>query len=225
MHWQPVALRDLAQKQSLAAGSLDVWWWPEPLQPTAANRRQRTDAILRTLLARYLPLDPAALSFGREAKGRPFLRHERAPDFNLSDTGGGTVVVVAGHGRVGVDIERTDRTLPVARLAARWFAGDEAGALATLEPEDARRAFLRLWTAKEAACKATGTGIFGYLSRWRFAIEGTASAPSLHEPPADAGDRSRWRFHRLAPTQGHTVVVACGDNDDAPRGFVIEGGN
>jgi len=56
----------------------------------------------------------------------------------------------------------------VARLAARWFAADEAQHLATMPTDDARRAFLRLWTAKEASCKATGTGIFGYLSRWRF---------------------------------------------------------
>lgn len=224
MLWQPVALRDLAHKQFLAAGSLDVWWWPEHLQPAAANRRQRTDAILRTLLARYLPLDPAALAFGRESKGRPFLRHERAPDFNLSDTGGGTVVSIAAHGRVGVDIERIDRSPPVARLAARWFSSQEAEALAARQPEDARRAFLRLWTAKEAACKATGTGIFGYLSRWRFAIEDDASAPGLLEPPADAGDQSQWRFHRLAPTPAHTVVVACRDIADAPRGFVIEDG-
>jgi len=34
----------------------------------------------------------------------------------------------------------------------------------------ARRAFLRLWTAKEASCKATGTGIYGRLAAWRFAI-------------------------------------------------------
>ncbi|HEY2344802.1 MAG TPA: 4'-phosphopantetheinyl transferase superfamily protein [Xanthomonadaceae bacterium] len=223
MFWQPVALRNLADKQPLAPHSLDVWWWPERTMPAIASRRQRVDAILRTVLARYLPLDADALRFGRESKGRPFLRHDGVPDFNLSDTGGGTVIAVAGRGRAGIDIERSDREPPVTRLAARWFAIDEAQALQQMEPESARRAFLRLWTAKEAACKATGTGIFGYLSRWRFGIEGEAASPELLEPPADAGEHSRWRFHRLAPTPEHTVVLACRDNTEAPRGFLVEG--
>ena len=135
LHWQTVAMDGLATKQSIAAGELHVWWWPETLQPIAATRRLRTDAILRTLLARYLPLPSAALRFGREARGRPYLVDDGAPDFNLSDTGGGCVLAVAAGGRVGIDIERCDRALPVVRLAERWFAGDEALAPRALDAE------------------------------------------------------------------------------------------
>ncbi|HTA65646.1 MAG TPA: 4'-phosphopantetheinyl transferase superfamily protein [Xanthomonadaceae bacterium] len=209
------------EKQPLETDSLHVWWWPDRLQPTATTRRQRTDAILRTLLARYLPIDADSLLFGREPKGRPFLQHGWALDFNLSDTGGGTVLAVAWHARVGIDIERSDRTPPVARLAARWFATDEADALQQMEPECARRAFLHLWTAKEAACKATGTGIFGYLSTWRFGVDAAAASPQLHGLPAAAGDTARWRFHRLTPAPFHTVALACRDNMATPVGFEV----
>lgn len=156
-----------------------------------------------------LGLAPDALVFGREAKGRPFLRHAGAPDFNLTDTRGGTLIAVCRRGRVGVDIERIDRRPPVARLATRWFAPDEARRLSAMPDDDARRAFLRLWTAKEASCKATGTGIFGYLARWRFEPE--AEAPTPIALPDDAGEAGRWSFLRVMPTPMHTVVVSLRD--------------
>jgi 4'-phosphopantetheinyl transferase len=228
MHWQSVASEQLAAKQTLAAGALHVWWWPESLQPTASTRRLRTDAILRTLLARYLPFDPDALRFGREAKGRPYLLlpegcmpHADAPDFNLSDTVGGCVIAVSASGRVGIDIERCDRQLPVARLAARWFAPDEADALHALDEDASRRAFLRLWTAKEASCKATGTGIYGRLSTWRFAVDEGEAHPRAIALPPEAGLAEHWRFHRLAPAASHTVALACRDTAAPPQGYAI----
>lgn len=220
MDWQPILLEQLSSAPR-AVDRLDVWWWPEALHPPIAGRRQRTDAILRRVLAPYLSMDPADLRFGREAHGRPYLLHPGAPDFNLSDTPGGTVVAIAAQGRVGVDIERCDRVPPVARLAPRWFASEEAQALQQLAPESARKAFLRLWTAKEAACKATGTGIFGYLSKWRFGVVMDDSNPRLVSPPDDAGDAARWRFHRLAPVATHTVVIACRDLAGGPSGFIV----
>lgn len=221
MIWQPVALSRLALKQTIAAGELHVWWWPESLQPVAQTTRQRTDAVLRTLLARYLPQQASALQFGREPKGRPYLLHAGAPDFNLSDTRGGSVLAIASSGRIGIDIERCDRTLPVMRLASRWFAADEAAALGALDAESARRSFLRLWTAKEAACKATGTGIFGHLATWQFAIADDDSAPVALALPPEAGARQHWRFLRLAPAPTHTVALACRDVPDFPQGFCV----
>jgi len=72
------------------------------------------------------------LRFGREDKGRPFLRHEGAPDFNLSDTAGGTLIALTRAARVGVDLERRERAPPAAKLAARYFApAESAGYLAS----------------------------------------------------------------------------------------------
>lgn len=190
-----------------AGNDLQVWWWPEAVQPAAESRRARTDRVLRQVLARYVGLAPEALVFGRERKGRPFLRHPGAPDFNLSDTHGGSVIAVCGSGRIGVDLERVDRQPPVHRLARRWFADEEAQALAAMDDESARLAFLWLWTAKEAACKATGTGIYGHLDTWRFAVgEWRPRALAL---PEEAGSALAWNFLRLAPSPEHTTVLAC----------------
>lgn len=220
MHWHAMALRDLAHGRS-AAAPLDVWWWPDALHPDHTTRRERIDAILRTLLASYVGWPAAALRFEREAHGRPFLAHAHAPDFNLTDTAGGALIVVAASGRVGVDCERGDRRVPVAKLARRWYTTAEAAALAALDDASARRAFLNLWTAKEAACKTTGTGIFGYLSAWRFAVDASAAAPQLRDLPTHAGEACRWTFHRLAPTPAHTAVLACRDLSEPPRGFIV----
>jgi 4'-phosphopantetheinyl transferase len=205
---------------------LRLHWCPEADPPGGnrplESRRQRVDRLLRTVLAPHVALAPAALAFSREEKGRPFLRHDGAPDFNLSDTHGGTLVALCRQGRIGVDLERIDRKPPVDRLSRRWFSAEEADALQLMDAEAARAAFLRLWTAKEASCKATGTGLFGYTPRWRF--DADADTPLLVEPPADAGDAARWRFFRLSPSTQHTAVVAL--RDAAPprlTGYVLAG--
>lgn len=202
-----------AEAPPLAADELRLHWCPDRESPDPQRppetRRQRVDCLLRSVLAAHVGVAPGALAFGREEKGRPFLRHDGAPDFNLSDTHGGTLVALCRQGRVGVDLERIDREPPVNRLSRRWFSEPEADALQLMDAEAARTAFLRLWTAKEASCKATGTGIFGYTPRWRFDVR--AESPLLLEPPADAGDASRWQFFRLSPSHEHTAVVALRD--------------
>ena len=184
-----------------------MYWCPERAE--SGPRRTRIDLLLRNILAPLVGLPADALVFDREAKGRPFLRHQGAPDFNLSDTIGGTLVAITTSGRIGVDLERVDRRPPVHRLAARWFSSGESAALLALAPDEARLAFLRLWTAKEASCKATGTGIYGFLSDWRF--DASSASPLLRAAPADAGAAGRWRFLRLAPSNEHTAVIALRD--------------
>lgn len=193
----------------LAVGELRLWWCPVEGDAGDEPRRQRLDALLRRLLAPVVGLPADALRFAREDKGRPWLDHPQAPDFNLSDTDGGRLVAITAVARVGVDLERLDRQPPVQRLARRWFSGTEAQALSLLPDEKARLAFLRLWTAKEASCKATGTGIYGYLPRWIF--DSGSEQPRLLGLPEDAGTQSRWRFLRVRPSDQHTAVVAMRD--------------
>lgn len=189
-----------------------LYWCPE--RADQGPRKIRIDRLLRSALAPLVGLPAENLVFGREAKGRPFLRHDRAPDFNLSDTVGGTLIAVTTSGRIGVDLERLDRRPPVNKLAERWFSREEAAALLGLPAEDARVAFLQLWTAKEASCKATGTGIYGFLDEWRF--EPSSPSPRLLAAPAEAGASERWRFLRLAPSSEHTAVLAMWDAEDLP---------
>jgi 4'-phosphopantetheinyl transferase len=198
--------------------NVHLWWQAGVYDDTPRARRGRIDGLLRDVLARYVELEPAALRFGREAHGRPFLLGG-GPDFNLSDTDGGSLVAVAAQPRVGLDLERTDREPSHRRLAERYFGSDECAALAALSDEDARHAFLQLWTAKEASCKSTGSGIYGQLHRWQFAPE--SDAPLLRQLPDEAAPASRWHFVRLSPASDYTAVLACDGFVPRPRAFAL----
>ena len=192
-----------------AAAAVDVWWIPGgPEHPRL--RRARIDRLLRTVLGRQLGESPDTLRFGREPRGRPFLLASAAtpapPEFNLSDTRGGTVVAVSTGLRVGIDMEREDRRVSHRALARRYFAAAEAEALEALEDAAARTTFLALWTAKEAACKATGTGIYGWLEAWQFAVAG--GDPQPLRVPEGTGGPDAWSFRRIHPAPGYTAVIA-----------------
>jgi phosphopantetheinyl transferase len=201
--------------------AVHVWWRAARAGEDAPrSRRPRLDVLLRDVLRRYAGSSPETLRFARESRGRPYLVGEGLPDFNLSDTVGGTVVAVAARGRLGVDLERTDRTLPHRKLARRYFAAREIAALEALDDEAARTAFLRLWTAKESSCKSTGTGIYGQLDRWVF--DASSIEPALLELPAEAGDRARWHHARVSPAADFTCVLACDGYAPRPIGFVLD---
>lgn len=200
--------------------NVHLWWCPTPPEEVAPRlRRGRLDRLLRDVLSRYVDIAPAALRFGRESRGRPFLHGEGMPDFNLSDTDGGSVIAVARAPRVGVDLERLDRVPQHRRLARRYFSSAECGRLEAMPEDEARLAFLRLWTAKESSCKSTGTGIYGQLDRWTF--DPRLEVPSLISLPEAAAPESRWHHLRVEPAPGYTAVLACDGWRPQVRGFVL----
>ena len=120
-------------------------------------------AALRLLLASALGIDPAAVPLRRGVRGRPELAGPHTLDFNVSHTRDIALIAIA-HGlssttRIGVDIERADRTLNADGLARKFLTERERGVLAPLDADARRRGFLRLWTCKEAMSKATGDAL------------------------------------------------------------------
>lgn len=167
------------------ARDLALWWcalahddadlpamWAA-LSPEEVARAERfgTDALrrryvagrwaLRWTLAQRLGVEPAAVPIRRGARGRPMLDEGRAPDFNVSHTLGVALIAHLDRpgSRVGVDIEGVDRTLSHDGLARKFLTERERDAIALRDDDGRRRAFLRLWTCKEAMSKATGDGL------------------------------------------------------------------
>lgn len=207
-----------ARAPAWTPGAVHLWWHATPPQEAAPSlRRARLDRLLRAVLAQYVD---GELRFAREAKGRPYLLGG-GPDFNLSDTHGGTVIAVAQHGRLGVDLERTDRQLRHRPLAARYYAELERNALQAMDDEAARTAYLRLWTAKEATCKSTGTGIYGWLDRWQFDAR-SGGDPVLIDFPEESGPANRWHHARVAPHEDYTCVLACDGYAPSPLSLNFE---
>ena len=192
----------------LASGEVHLWWYPSPAV-APRTRRVYIDALLRISLARYVGTTPQSLRFARETRGRPWLIDAAMPlDFNLSDTDRGTIIAVARDLRIGVDIERLDRQPRVMALAQRYFRPEETAGLSELPSDQAQHAFLNAWTAKESSCKATGTGIYGWLDQWGFARDIGGADPQVTYVPEAAAPLTAWQHRRVSPADGYTAVIA-----------------
>lgn len=125
-----------------------------------ADRRRFTVAhgVLRHILAAAVGRDPAALTFGAAAQGKPFLLDE-AVDFNISHSGTCVLVAVTVGAPVGVDVEAVRGLGDADALVARFYAPEEQRAFAACAAAERPGAFFTLWTRKEAYVKALGQGL------------------------------------------------------------------
>ncbi|MCG7402148.1 MULTISPECIES: 4'-phosphopantetheinyl transferase family protein [Caballeronia] len=115
---------------------------------------------LRHLLAAETGDDPARLAFDAGDRGRPFLVHRNAPDFNVSHSGGYGLIAMSRERRVGADIEEARATFDWRDLAPAVLGDIDRREIEALPDDAARnRAFFDCWTAKEAVLKAHGDGI------------------------------------------------------------------
>lgn len=122
-------------------------------------------SLMDRVLANYLHIPPEKIVIQREITGRPFVANTNL-DFNLSHSGDWAVMAVAPSGRVGIDVERTRQDRDFRAITTRYFAKSETLALLAIHnPEKASAYFYDLWTAKEAALKAMGTGIANGLEK------------------------------------------------------------
>ena len=109
--------------------------------------------------------------------GGPELDAPHGLDFNVSHTRGVALIAHLDRdgARVGVDLEAVDRTLAHDGLARKFLTARERDAIAHLDDDARRRAFLRLWTCKEAMSKATGEGAVARRSTRSASTRGRAS--------------------------------------------------
>lgn len=163
-------------------------------------------AALRELLAERLGAPPRALRFGASAHGRPVLAAPAgAPAFafNVSHSGAHALLALSSAREVGIDVELLTQGADWCALSAVACTQAERATLACLPDASRARAFVRIWTAKEAVLKAVGVGIAEDLQS--FSIDpredgGAATVPGAH---ADA-----LRFHWLDELPGATACVA-----------------
>jgi 4'-phosphopantetheinyl transferase len=158
---------DLAREDD----EMPALWATLSSDEVARARRFGTDALraryvagraaLRETLGHALGMAPADVAIRRGERGRPMLATSDPLDFNVTHTRGVALIAhLARPGwRVGVDIEAHDRTLAHDGLARKFLTSRERETIAPLDEDGRRRAFLRLWTCKEAMSKATGDGL------------------------------------------------------------------
>jgi 4'-phosphopantetheinyl transferase len=127
-------------------------------RPEDGHRYLAAHGALRLILAGYLGWDPLALRFATGAWGKPFVE-DTDIQFNLSHSGALALIAVARGRQVGVDVERLRPLADLEDVAARVCTAREREALAALAKPQRERAFLTLWTRKEALAKMVGEGV------------------------------------------------------------------
>ena len=116
-------------------------------------------AQARRLIGRHLGKDPGALRFGTTRHGKPVLiGGETVLAFNLTHSGGVGYLAIAPFS-VGIDVELYRPFADLQPLIDDYCSPGEIAALAALPATARAAAFLGVWTRKEAALKAWGTGI------------------------------------------------------------------
>ena len=196
-------------------------------RPGPAARFLTGRILLRTVLARYLSQDPAAIGVALNAAGKPTLGAGAGhrPAFSLSHAGEETVLAVARDGDIGVDIESTDRAAAVDRISRRFFPEAECRYLDRCGSDRPEKA-LTLWTLKEAIVKARGDTVWEGLAGVSLTIDGPRLAWN-NPPPGGDG----WKLaagplgirhilavaHRRPAGRGHPPVFRHYDAAGTPR--------
>ncbi|MCV3215543.1 4'-phosphopantetheinyl transferase superfamily protein [Plectonema radiosum NIES-515] len=156
--------------------------------------------ILRTILGRYLGIEPQALGFDYEAHGKPVLGDKFVTSglsFNLSHSQGLALYGVSRH-PIGVDLECIRDNTDVEALAKRFFTDREYEVVRSLSPNQQQQIFFRYWTCKEAYLKATGAGL-SQLEQVEILLTPTQPASLQSE---------EWSLTELIPANNYLAAVA-----------------
>jgi len=127
------------------------------------NRFIISHGFKRSVLAKYLSIEPAHIQFQSGEKGKPSLiaavDEEQDIKFNLSHTQDITLLAISRGTELGIDIEYIDRKTEWAEICQRFYTEPEQQALFALAKEKQKSAFYQLWTRKEAYMKVLGSGL------------------------------------------------------------------
>jgi 4'-phosphopantetheinyl transferase len=170
--------------------------------------------VLRSILGRYLDLEPRACIFSYGSKGKPSLAPElvkgvpQAVDlrFNLSHSGGLALFAFTYGRDLGVDIEQRRELEDAERIARRFFSRGEVQVFCALPMSLRMQGFFNCWTRKEAYIKATGDGLSMPLDCFEVSLLPGEPARFLRvqgEPAAAL----RWFLRELQPASDYVAAV------------------
>ncbi len=165
-------------------------------------------SLRRHVLSHYADVEPHQWQFISNRHGRPRIAQPVAGkpiEFNTSKSGDIAVCAVTCGIRVGIDIERADRSLP-AGVTESAFTPGEIAAIQKLPLSDRNQRYISHWTLKEAYLKARGIGLSIPLDSIAFQISGSP-CQKVYLESSPATDCDAWQFTLLSPTPSHVAAV------------------
>lgn len=170
--------------------------------------------LLRRVLSGHTGVSAANLVILKDASDKTVLTGWEDLNFSVTSCQDVILVAVTRNRRVGIDLEYIDIEFDYRAVAQRCFAPSELDLLSRMTPQDAKLAFFRIWTRKEAFVKAVGRGIYK-----RPSIE----VPLVEEGPIAivAGNARRklagWRLADVPVAPSFSGAVAVEGYDAVPR--------
>jgi 4'-phosphopantetheinyl transferase len=213
--WRVCTDRDADQVGRLARRLSDEEWARARRFRFERDRRRFVvrRAALRTILSRYLDVEPTALTFRTDAAGKPSLdaatRGATVPPLTFSSSHSGEIaLLVIGNQRpVGIDIEAPATGLDVLAIARHSFREQEVRQLQGSPEPERSDLFRRLWTCKEATVKAAGCGLAVRLDRVVVPEDGNAGLARILGVHRDEV-LSSWSVQPVPVERGWSAVVA-----------------
>ena len=165
--------------------------------------------VLRTILSRYVGIEPGRLQFCYGSQGKPYLKEKSGGDalrFNLAHSHGMALYAFARGREIGIDLERVCAEVPGEQMAARFFSPLESATLRALPTKVKPKAFFTCWTRKEAYIKARGEGLSLPLDQFDVSIAPGEPAKLLNRR-GDPLEASRWSLQELVPGPGYVGAL------------------
>lgn len=188
------------------------------------HRYLLTRALVRTVLSRYVPIDPKDWVFSTDAGGRPHIVNSQAIEsrlsFNVSHTQGLIVVGVAKGRSLGVDVENLAARDISIDFANHYFAPQEVVAIRAVCRDLQQYRLFEYWTFKESYTKARGVGISLPLNLISFRFADDYSVELVID--REFGDDStHWQFWQLRPSSEHLLAVCAERLDAQPTRLLV----
>lgn len=167
-----------------------------------------TRALVRLVLSSYTGIAPGDWRFAIGSHGKPRIESPNPGlplSFNLSNTDGMVVCLVARDVPVGVDVEHAERDGELDSIAEHFFSRREVRDLKAAGPERLKERFFAYWTLKEAYIKAHGLGLAIPLDQFSFVLD----EPIRVETDARLNDDpARWQFGRVSVDGPYALAYA-----------------
>ncbi len=172
-------------------------------------------SAVRHILTGYLGIAPAQLQLTTTKYGKPVLQPGQYPldlQFNLSHCRNLALLAVTLGREVGVDLEHLDIPRKTEPLTRRYFTHQIVKTLSTLNADQQKNAFLRLWTQFEAYKKALGTGLRG--DKKKLSLNWKSVPDNQFRPLFEQQSDNHWHTStiKLSPGWIASVVLKTGSS-------------
>lgn len=173
---------------------------------------------MRQVLSLYTDVPATEIHFTVVGDGKPALMDQGPKKifFNNTHSGGLGLVAVTSGREVGIDMERVREIERALQVSKRFFTPEEHAEIEALPDDEQIRAFLSIWTRREAGTKARGASVWRGLGSW------TGPSRMARRPGIQADDSTEFSTAMLdlGPDYIGAVVAAGSDWEIKMKGQI-----